>query len=62
MKRAHDFNDPYLANMGLWIKREFVQAVNQLMPTEDKKHVNIMKHNVIEFDISATKQQVKPVE
>ena len=58
MRRATEFNDPYLANMGLWIKREFVQAVNQMMPSEDKKHVNIMRHNVAEFDISALEEKI----
>jgi hypothetical protein len=50
--RGEKFNDPYLANIGLWLKQDYIKAVNILAPTEDKKYVNIMNNSITEFDLA----------
>ena len=32
IERGTKFNDPYLMNIGYWLKKEFVKSVNQLAP------------------------------
>ena len=41
-----------MANIGLWLKQDYIKAVNILAPTEDKKYVNIMNNSITEFDLA----------
>ena len=50
--RGARFNDPYLMNIGFWLKKEFVKSVNQLAPdVEDSCIDYIYKNDVVEFDL-----------
>jgi hypothetical protein len=45
-------NDPYLINIGMWLKKEFLKAVNMLSPvTEDNCLNYIFKPNAAEFNL-----------
>jgi hypothetical protein len=45
-------NDPYLINIGMWLKKEFLKAVNSLSPTtEDDCLKYIFKPNALEFNL-----------
>lgn len=35
IKRGETLNDPYLINIGLWLKKDFVKAVNMLAPEKE---------------------------
>lgn len=45
-------NDPYLINIGMWLKKDFLKAVNMLSPaTEDNCLNYIFKPNAAEFNL-----------
>ena len=52
IKRGETMNDPYLINIGMWLKKEFLKAVNMLSPaTEDNCLKYIFKPNAAEFNL-----------
>ena len=52
MQRGEKFNDPFLINIGFWLKKEFVKSVNQLAPeNEDSGLAYFYKNDVKEFDL-----------
>ena len=52
IERGEKFNDPFLINIGYWLKKEFVKAVNQLSPTmEDNCLGYLYDNSVAEFNL-----------
>jgi hypothetical protein len=46
-------NDPYLINIGMWLKKEFLKAVNMLSPAkEDDCLKYLCKHTASDFNLS----------
>jgi hypothetical protein len=52
IKRGEHMNDPYLMNIGMWHKKEFLKAVNTLSPErEDDCLKFIFKPSSSEFNL-----------
>ena len=52
VERGEKFNDPFLINIGYWLKKEFVKAVNQLSPTMEDNCLGYLYNNTVaEFDL-----------
>ena len=50
--RGEKFNDPFLTNIGFWLKKEFVKSVNQLSPDKEDSCLSYFyKNDVNEFDL-----------
>ena len=55
--RGIQFNDPFLMNIGYWLKKEFVNSVNQLSPDKEESGITyIYKNDQTEFNL--TKQSL----
>mmetsp|Transcript_24687 Transcript_24687/g.33021 ORF Transcript_24687/g.33021 Transcript_24687/m.33021 type:complete len:82 (-) Transcript_24687:4199-4444(-) len=53
--RGTQFNDPFLMNIGYWLKKEYIKSVNLLNPTQEESAISYLyKNNVVEFDLSAS--------
>jgi hypothetical protein len=51
-------NDPYLINIGMWLKKEFLKAVNMLSPAkEDDCLKYLCKHTASDFNLSPDLQR-----
>lgn len=47
-------NDPYLINIGMWLKKDFLKAVNMLSPEREENCLNyIFKPSATEFNLCA---------
>jgi len=58
IERGLQFNDPFLMNIGYWLKKEFVTSVNQLDPNkEDSCIAYLGRNDVAEFDLSSAEVQ-----
>ena len=63
IERGEKFNDPFLINIGYWLKKEFVQAVNQLSPTMEDNCLNYLYNNTVaEFDLVPTSGKANQAE
>ena len=52
IERGEKFNDPFLMNIGFWLKKEFVKSVNQLGPTQEDSCLSYFyKNDMAEFDL-----------
>ena len=52
IERGEKFNDPFLTNIGFWLKKEFVKSVNQLAPDKEDSCLSYFyKNDVSEFDL-----------
>lgn len=59
IQRGEKFNDPFLANIGYWLKKEFVKSVNQLAPDKEDNCLSYFyKKEVSEFDLVSTRSVV----
>ena len=55
IERGTLFNDPYLKNLGKWLKKDYVQAVNALQSNKISS-IDHMFQAVPEFNLSKGKQ------
>lgn len=54
IERGNKFNDPFLVNIGFWLKKEYIKSVNMLNPTKEESAISYFyKNDVTEFNISA---------
>lgn len=45
IERGQQFNDPFLINIGYWLKKEFVKSVNQLAPEKQDSCLTFIYKN-----------------
>ena len=51
--RGNQFRDPFLVNIGYWLKKEYIKSVNMLNPTKEESAINqFYKNDVSEFDLT----------
>ena len=59
IERGEKLNDPFLTNIGFWLKKEFVKSVNQLSPEKEDSCLSYFyKNNVSEFDLLENSKDV----
>ena len=50
--RGEQFNDPFLINIGYWLRKDYIKSVNQLSPDKEDSCLNYFyKKDVREFDL-----------
>ena len=53
IERGNKFNDPFLVNIGHWLKKEYIKSINMLNPTKEESAIGYFYQNdVSEFDLS----------
>ena len=62
IERGNKLNDPFLVNIGFWLKKEYIKSVNMLNPKKEESAIGYFYQNdMIEFNLSADPKLIQPV-